>query len=154
VAHITETVAETVARNIQTYRGIRKLDQVRLARRMESLGIPWRRVTVSEVERGRRNVTLTEALGLALALEVTVEQLVDPRGTDSWRLAGPSLVLTDAVDNPDLPAGSVAALLCRHILYAENFWDGDEWNGVAVQHVDGSPPGVVKYMKYPEETTP
>jgi transcriptional regulator with XRE-family HTH domain len=133
VTHFTKTVGETVARNIRIYRQIRDLDQVALARRMQSVGVPWRRVTVSEVERGRRSVTITEVLGLTLALKVTVEQLVDSRGPAGRD--GPSLVLTEAVDDPDLPPSSVAALLCSHVLYAETLWDEDEFQGVAVQPV-------------------
>ena len=55
---------------------------------------PWRQATVSEIERegGGRNVTITEMLGLALALDVTIEQLVDSRGPDGWR--GPYMILS------------------------------------------------------------
>ena len=126
MTHITETVAETVARNIRTYRDIRKLDQVALAQRMQDLGIPWRRVTVSEVERGRRGVSLTEAIGLALALGVTVGQLIDSRGPAGRH--GPSLILTNKVDNPDLPPASVTALLCSHVAYAETEWLDQGWS--------------------------
>jgi transcriptional regulator with XRE-family HTH domain len=84
------TVAKTVARNIRIYRQLRGLDQEALARRLQNLAIPWRRVTVSEVERGERNVTVTELLWLALALQTTIVQLLDTRGPE--RLQGPWLV--------------------------------------------------------------
>ena len=45
-------VAEMVAGNVRAFRQLRGIDQAVLARRMESLGIGWRQVTVSEVERG------------------------------------------------------------------------------------------------------
>ena len=63
-----EDSQEAVGRNIRTYRQLRDLDQDALARRLKRLAIPWRRVTVSEVERGERHVTVPELVGLALAL--------------------------------------------------------------------------------------
>jgi transcriptional regulator with XRE-family HTH domain len=52
------------------------------------LGHRWVRVTVSEVERGRRNLTVDELLGLALVLDATLEELLDPMGIegDDWRM--------------------------------------------------------------------
>jgi len=67
------------------------LDQTALARRLRGVGIPWRQVTVSEVERRERNVTIAEALGLAFVLEATIEQLLDTRGPERKR--GPGMVL-------------------------------------------------------------
>jgi transcriptional regulator with XRE-family HTH domain len=104
VDEFARTVAKTVARNIRTYRQLRGLDQDALARRLQNLAIPWRRVTVSEVERGERNVTVTELLWLALALQTTIEQLLDTRGPE--RLQGPWLV---PLEQP-LPAEAVAEL--------------------------------------------
>jgi transcriptional regulator with XRE-family HTH domain len=141
--HEQKTVAETVAGNVHAYRQIRGMGQDALAQRMRSLGFPtWRRPTVSEVERGRgehdgRSVSLAEALGLATALDVTIEQLTDPRGPEGEAsLRGPSLILTDKIDNPDLPPGSVTALVCRHKAYAETMWNGDEFQGIVVQLVE------------------
>jgi hypothetical protein len=48
---------------------------------MELLSISWRQVTVSEVEREHRNVTVPELLALAVALGTTIEQLLDPSGS-------------------------------------------------------------------------
>ena len=59
---------------------------------MELLGISWRQVTVSEVEREHRNVTVPELLALAVALGTTIEQLLDPRGPE--RIRGPWLSLS------------------------------------------------------------
>jgi transcriptional regulator with XRE-family HTH domain len=101
------TVKETVARNIRTYRQLRGLDQDALARRLNvGVAIPWRRVTVSEVERGERQVTVTELLWLALALGTTIEQLLDTRGPE--RLQGPWLVPLPPVE--PLPAETLAEL--------------------------------------------
>jgi transcriptional regulator with XRE-family HTH domain len=103
------TVKKAVADNIRAYRQLRGLDQDELARRMSSVGvgIQWRRVTVSEVERDQRNVTVPELLWLALALDTTVERLLDPRGPE--RLKGPELYLT-LLPAPELPEEEAAAL--------------------------------------------
>jgi transcriptional regulator with XRE-family HTH domain len=130
-----KTVKETVAGNVRAYRHLRNIDQAGLARRMYSLGMfPWSRVTVSEVERGQRNVTVAELLKLALALGTTMEQLLDTRGPE--RIRGPQLALYDRSEDPTertpfhivLPPTAVPALVCTHpsdpYLVAE--WD-DHW---------------------------
>jgi transcriptional regulator with XRE-family HTH domain len=129
------TVAQIVADNVRAYRQIRGLDQAQLSQRMQLLGIGWRRPTVSEVERKQRNVTVAEALGLALALGVTVEQLVDSRGPEARR--GPWLLLAEGpeplkVTDDDGPGyqvvglpikpEDVTALVCSHKAYVEAEW--------------------------------
>jgi transcriptional regulator with XRE-family HTH domain len=140
VTHLTQTVRTTVADNVRTYRLTRRLDQAQLARRMQSLGIEWRQATVSEVERRGRNVTIGEALGLALALDVTIEQLIDARGPEGEASPrGPSLVLTGKTDDPDLPPSSVTALVCRHKARAEAMWTDNDFEGIAVETTDDPP---------------
>lgn len=129
-----KTVAETVAGNVRAFRQLRGMDQAQLARRMYSLSMSWSRVTVSEVERGQRNVTVAELLKLALALGTTMEQLLDTRGPE--RIRGPQLALYDRSEDPTertpfhivLPPTAVPALVCSHphdpYLVAE--WD-DHW---------------------------
>jgi transcriptional regulator with XRE-family HTH domain len=115
-----KTVAETLAGNLRAYRHLRSLSQADLARRMYSLGMfPWRRVTVSEVERGQRNVTVAELLALAFVLDTTIEQLLDTRGPE--RIRGPHVALYDKPEDPNerrfhvpLPAEAVLALVCTH----------------------------------------
>jgi transcriptional regulator with XRE-family HTH domain len=85
-----KTGKETVAENVRAYRQLRGMDQSGLADRMRWLGIPWRQVTVSEVERGERNVTAAELPWLVFALGTTIEQLLDTRGPE--RMRGPGLV--------------------------------------------------------------
>jgi transcriptional regulator with XRE-family HTH domain len=80
MARLTQTVKETIASNVRTYRQLRGIEQSTLARHMQSVGFAWRQVTVSEVERGERNVTVSELFGLALNLDTTVEKLIDTRG--------------------------------------------------------------------------
>jgi transcriptional regulator with XRE-family HTH domain len=124
----TKTVRETVADNVRGFRQLRGIDQNILARRMAGLGHGWRQVTVSEVENDRRNVTAPELLGLALALETKIEQLLDPRGPE--RVRGPELAFADR--DPDsgiifaIPATHVANLVCTHALYPIVQWDDDE----------------------------
>jgi len=128
------TVKETVAGNVRAFRQLRSMDQADLARRMYSLSMSWSRVTVSEVERGERNVTVAELLKLALALGTTIEQLLDTRGPE--RIRGPHLALYDRSEDPTertpfhivLPPTAVPALVCTHpsdpYMVAE--WD-DHW---------------------------
>ena len=92
---------------------------------------------MSEVERHQRNVTITELLGLAVALSATVDQFVDPRGPASR--VGPQLVIADRVDEPAaipfLPS-SVTALVCPHKLYAEVEWVENKLQGMSIKAVD------------------
>jgi transcriptional regulator with XRE-family HTH domain len=128
----TKTVAEIVADNVRAFRQLRGIDQAALARRMEGLGIGWRQVTVSEVERDQRNVTVSELLGLAFALGTTIEQLLDPRGPE--RIRGPWLsfselpeVRLNAGDGilDGIPGTHVTGLVCTHADYPVVEWDDD-----------------------------
>jgi transcriptional regulator with XRE-family HTH domain len=134
-----QTVAETVAGNIRAYRQLRGLEQSALAQRMRAIGIPWRQATVSETERNQRNVSVTELLGLAIALNATVEQFVDTRGPASR--VGPQLVLSDQLDEPAaipfLPS-SVTVLVCPHKLYAEVEWAENNLQSISIKAVDES----------------
>jgi transcriptional regulator with XRE-family HTH domain len=89
----SQTVAGTLAANVRAFRQLRGMEQDKLAQRMQSLGHLWRQATVSEVERGRRNVTVPELVALTLALAANVEQLLDPRGPERKR--GPRLALAE-----------------------------------------------------------
>jgi transcriptional regulator with XRE-family HTH domain len=132
-------VADTVADNVRAFRQLRDIDQAALARRMNVLGIGWRQVTVSEVERGPRNVTVSELLALAFALGTTIEQLLDPRGPE--RIRGPWLSLSGALEvdldtrGPidAIPAEKVSSLVCTHGEYPVVEWN-DENSEVKVFH--------------------
>jgi transcriptional regulator with XRE-family HTH domain len=129
-----KTVREAVADNVRAFRQLRGMDQADLARRMYSLSMSWSRVTVSEVERSQRNVTVAELLKLALALGTTIEQLLDTRGPE--RIRGPHLALYDRSEDPTertpfhivLPPTAVPALVCTHPSdpYVVAEWD-DHW---------------------------
>lgn len=81
-------LSQALADNIRAYRMLRRMNQDNLAERMRLLQHEWSRPTVSEVERGGRNVTVDELGGLALALGVTIGQLLDPTGPDNSRRDG------------------------------------------------------------------
>jgi hypothetical protein len=71
--------SQVLARNLGALRRLEGRDQVVIAERMNALGHPWTRQTVSEVERELRNVTIDELISLALVYLRTVDQLLEPR---------------------------------------------------------------------------
>jgi transcriptional regulator with XRE-family HTH domain len=80
--------SEAVAVNVRDHRSLRRMSQQQLADEMSRLGHAWWRATVSEVERSGRGVTVDELVGLALALGVTIADLLDPAGPAEARNAG------------------------------------------------------------------
>jgi transcriptional regulator with XRE-family HTH domain len=131
-----KTVAATVADNVRGFRQLRGIDQAVLAKRMDALGIEWRQVTVSEVERHQRNVTVAELVALAFTLGTTIEQLLDPRGPERSR-RGPWLSFSETsvvrLNDPDhrgvvdgIPATHLEGLVCTHAAdWPEVVWDDD-----------------------------
>lgn len=73
------TPSQILARNVGALRRLRGWRQELVAERMSFLGHSWVQQTVSEVEQGRRNVTVDELLSLALVLVITVDRLLDAR---------------------------------------------------------------------------
>ncbi|MGH3274329.1 MAG: helix-turn-helix domain-containing protein [Streptosporangiaceae bacterium] len=79
------TYTEVLARNIRSARAAAGLQQEPVAVRMRKLGFTaWLRQTVANVEKGRRGLRAEEIIGLALALETTVPQLLEPLAQDEW----------------------------------------------------------------------
>jgi transcriptional regulator with XRE-family HTH domain len=80
-------LSDALAANVRAFRARRRFNQDDVAERMGWLGHRWIRVTVSEVERARRNLSVDELLGLALVLDATPQELLDPTGVDGddWR---------------------------------------------------------------------
>ena len=79
------TYADVLARNIRAARNRADIGQASVATRMRNLGFPgWHPQTVSSSEKGKRRTTAEEILGLALALETTVQRLMTPLGEDKW----------------------------------------------------------------------
>lgn len=82
--------AEAVAQNIRRLRVLRRLSQDEVAQRMTALGYGrrggrWNRSACSEVESGRRDVNIDEAVGLAMVLGVPLAELLDP-GDQEYQL--------------------------------------------------------------------
>src|SRR6266516_2930725 len=75
---------EVLARNARAYRSRKGIGQERLAARMRALGYTaFLRQTVSKVEKGERRLSAAEVLGLALALEIRMSQLLEPQAGDN-----------------------------------------------------------------------
>lgn len=75
--------SEVLADNVRSHRTLRRQSQGDVAERMRALGQrTWSRQTVSEVERYGRAVTVDELWALALVLDVTPADLLDPVGLD------------------------------------------------------------------------
>jgi transcriptional regulator with XRE-family HTH domain len=100
------TYAEVIAKNIRAARGRADINQQLLADRMRNLGFTaWLHQTVGNVERGKRRVTAEEALGLAIALETTMQHLLSPLLQD-----GPAVLPSGL----SLSAGQIRALVFGH----------------------------------------
>lgn len=103
--------SEILAENMRTWRGIRRLSQAQLAARMSGLGHRWTESIVGFVERGERNVTVDEYVGLEIALDIEdFGGLLDPYGihgaTARWQHV-PEMANAPAVDvgaNVPIPA--------------------------------------------------
>lgn len=75
-------LSEVLAGNIRAARSRERRSQTDLAGHMATLGHPWSRATVSEVERSGRTVSLDEFFALAIALGVTPTDLVTAHGQE------------------------------------------------------------------------
>jgi transcriptional regulator with XRE-family HTH domain len=71
-------LSQVLAENVRASRQEAQWSQDGLAERMADLGHGWVRATVSEVERGGRNVTVDELGALAIVLGTTIGDLLDP----------------------------------------------------------------------------
>ena len=121
------TVNQIVADNIRACRQLGRLEQADVAERMTALGHPWHRATVSETERSRRNVTVSELMALTLVLHTTVAQLLDPRGP-AGRTAVRPIFLSFDPDAPSrmmLSAEQLAMLVTPAAGRAEITWNED-----------------------------
>jgi transcriptional regulator with XRE-family HTH domain len=71
-------MSDVLADKVRAYRLLRRLEQADVAEGMNKLRHHWKAATVSEVERGQRNVTVDELLALGLVLETAPFALLDP----------------------------------------------------------------------------
>jgi transcriptional regulator with XRE-family HTH domain len=72
------TVGDTVRQRVSDMRRTKGWTQEQLALEMRALGFDWKRLTVTEIERGTRRVSVEELIGLAVLWEMPVVALVQP----------------------------------------------------------------------------
>lgn len=102
------TYRDLLARNVRARRAARQIGQQELAARMRRLGFSaWAHQAVSNVERGKRRLAAEEILGLALALETTMSDLLLP-DSDDEPVALPS--------GDEVPANSVIRVILASAL--------------------------------------
>jgi transcriptional regulator with XRE-family HTH domain len=78
---VPKTYAASLANNARVARVVKDLDQETVAARMRALGFSaWVRQTVQRIEREKRRLVAEEVLGLALALETSIYELLKPEG--------------------------------------------------------------------------
>ena len=70
------TYAQALAAKIEQARAGLRLSQKALGNRMSALGFGWRQQVVAAVESGERRLLAEEMLGLALALETTLQEFL------------------------------------------------------------------------------
>ena len=75
-------LSDVVADKARAYRLLRRLEQADVAEGMVRLGHPWTQATVSQVERGQRNVTIDELMGLSMLFGIPLAKLTDPTPLD------------------------------------------------------------------------
>jgi transcriptional regulator with XRE-family HTH domain len=74
--------ADVLAANVRGARARAGLTQRQLSARMRALGFNWQNSLVAKLENGGRPLLATELLGLALALQTTISDLMAPRPAD------------------------------------------------------------------------
>jgi transcriptional regulator with XRE-family HTH domain len=76
------TYANAVIGNIVRGRTKLGISQKSLGNRMNALGFKWRQQIVNAVETGDRRLQVDELLGLAVALQTTLQELLSPTEAD------------------------------------------------------------------------
>lgn len=132
--------ADVFAYQLRTARLLAGLEQTDVAARMRLLGHPtWTRATVSQVERGQRNITAVELLAAALALGVTVADLLNPRPTPfggSHPVVGRDVAVGSPARVLLLVPRAVEALTCGHTARLRVDWQDNELAGVELEDVE------------------
>lgn len=128
-------IEDVVAHNARARRQAMGMSQENLAKRMCILGYTWNQNAVSMFEAGNRDVRLRELLGLALVLEVSPTDLMNPRaaGWVALDLAGPG-ELDSGVAEDWLTRGAAFRLEWTGDTYREDSFEaksrGGEWSAV------------------------
>lgn len=134
-------VADVVAAKLAIARTLNNLEQTDVADRMRFLGhTTWTRATVSQVERGHRNVTVPELVALVLVLGLCIADLLDPRMPfgelsvrGQSRPGGLRLALEPGGHLEPLEPDAVGALACGHNTRMRVTWDGNELASVELR---------------------
>jgi transcriptional regulator with XRE-family HTH domain len=114
-----QTYASAVVANIIRARGNLGLSQKALGNRMKAVGFSWRQQIANAVETGERRLQIDELLGLTIALETTLQELLSPSESDREALV-------------TLPSGgTVSADYVTRLVYGQS--------GDAVTWVDDKP---------------
>lgn len=90
-AQAVSDVVKVIGRNVELIRRTRQLTGKDLSERLKELGLSMSVATVSEVERGKRKVSAAELLVFAIALNVSVIDLLTPGD-------GSALQITEGID--------------------------------------------------------
>ena len=75
-------LSDAIAEKVRAYRLLRRLKQDDVAEKMRELRHPWTQATVSQVERGQRNLTVDELVGLSIVYGLSLNELLDPVPVD------------------------------------------------------------------------
>jgi len=114
----TLTYTQAVARNIVAARAKCKgLTQAGLAARMQALGFGWRQQIAARVEVAKRPVAADEILGLVLALETTIQELLSPSESD-WE--SPLALPSGEVVSPDFVTSLVYGMDRSSVTWTDN----------------------------------
>jgi transcriptional regulator with XRE-family HTH domain len=90
--------ADVLAANVRSARARAGISQKTLADRMQALGFNWAWQTVGKVEKPNRPLLAAEILGLALALETTISELVAAHPADQLvQLPGGQVISPESV---------------------------------------------------------
>lgn len=115
----SHTYGKALAGNISAARGRLRIGQDTVAARMRTLGYDnWIRQTVSRTERGERRVLAEEVVGLAIALQTSVWQLMTP-----WEDDEPIDLQPRGLR--EVPPAYLRGLV-RGPVYGSIVWDGDK----------------------------
>lgn len=83
----SRTLRKLVGANVAAIRDAGSLTQTEVAQRVgDILGTPWARQQISRAETGGRALNVDELVALAVALDVTVIDLLAPRPDENYRL--------------------------------------------------------------------
>ncbi len=88
------TPSEAFIRTVRAARNRRGWNQQQLAERLTELGVPTAQSTVARLEKGKRGVSLDDALALSVALDVSLMHMVAGAAVDYDEIAfAPAVVL-------------------------------------------------------------